>query len=266
MSEDRFKFGENWQQFVSGSFNEERLETSRQWMLDFLGYSTLDGKSFLDIGCGSGMHSLAAVRSGCRDLFSFDYDTDSVGCTEQLRKQAGEPAYWSVQRGSVLDEAFMTSLPQFDIVYSWGVLHHTGDQWRAIEQAQARVKPGGLLYIALYTSEMFPRWKAPFWLRIKKFYNSAPELVRTLLVWAYAFFHSVQMLMRGTNPFRYIRGYSRSRGMNYFVDIRDWLGGWPMEFSSVNDVVQFLCRQHSFVLTNLKFGEACTEYLFRREK
>jgi hypothetical protein len=74
------------------------------------------------------------------------------------------------------------------------------------------------------------------------------------------------MLMRGTNPFRYIRGYSRSRGMNYFVDIRDWLGGWPMEFSSVNDVVQFLCRQHSFVLTNLKFGEACTEYLFRREK
>lgn len=266
MTTERFDFGKNWQHFLASSFDEERLETAQKWMLEFLGLNSLKDRSFLDIGCGSGIHSLAALKSGCQDLYSFDYDLDSVTCTRRLRQLTGDPHFWQVQQGSVLDESFMRALPQYDIVYSWGVLHHTGDQWKAIAEAKERVRPGGLLYLALYTTEVFRGWRAPFWLAVKKLYNRSPKGIKGLLVGLYAALHCGAMLVKGTNPIRVIREYPRSRGMSYLTDIRDWLGGLPMEFSSINDVVQLLCREHGFVLTNLRFGEANTEYLFRREK
>ena len=204
--------------------------------------------------------------AGCSSILSFDYDADSVQCTEVLRQNAGDPSHWRVQQGSVLDATFMSSLGEYDVVYSWGVLHHTGDQWRAIQQAKDCVKPGGLLYIALYTSEVFPRGRAEMWIKIKKLYNTSHPFIQRLLVWLYAALHCCVMVLRGVNPYRFIRTYSESRGMNYLIDVRDWLGGFPMEFSSINEVVKELCRKSDFALINLKYGEANTEYLFRRNK
>src|SRR5215831_11278680 len=101
----------------------------------FLRVHDLRGKTFLDIGSGSGMHSLAALRLGADRIFSFDYDENSVMSTARLRDSAGSPAKWTVEVGSVLDERFIRTLDQFDIVYSWGVLHHTGDMWPAVRNA-----------------------------------------------------------------------------------------------------------------------------------
>ena len=100
----------------------------------FLGKEDLDNKTFLDIGCGSGIHSLAAFLSGAKLIVSFDYDPQSVAATRILHRKAGEPKNWKIMQGSVLDEEFLRTLGHFDFVYSWGVLHHTGQMWQAIKK------------------------------------------------------------------------------------------------------------------------------------
>ena len=118
--EHRFEFGANWAEFVNKNLSQERVEISRRHMLDFLGRDSLSGMSFLDIGCGSGLHSLAAFQAGARHIHSFDYDPNSVETTQRLHKIAHAPTTWEVMQGSVLDEAFMTSLPQTNVVSLMG--------------------------------------------------------------------------------------------------------------------------------------------------
>ena len=108
-----------------------------------LGTSDLAGRTFLDIGCGSGLFSLAALQLGAK-VHSFDYDPDAVATTRQLRDRYAPDSDWRVEQGSVLDSSLISRLGQFDIVYSWGVLHHTGALWEALDAACRLVAPGGL--------------------------------------------------------------------------------------------------------------------------
>ncbi|HET9130629.1 MAG TPA: class I SAM-dependent methyltransferase, partial [Terriglobia bacterium] len=156
----RFEFGKNWSQFLS-LLNENRIANAEESLCDWLEVTTLEGKTFIDIGSGSGLFSLAARRLGAQ-VHSFDFDPNSVACTSELRRRyfAGDPM-WKVESASVLDTGYMSSLPEFDIVYSWGVLHHTGRMWEALDNAQRHVKVGGKLFIALYndTGSQSSRWK-----------------------------------------------------------------------------------------------------------
>src|SRR3954447_19511694 len=172
---ERFEFGKNWNRFLKG-LNEERIQAAETSLKQMLCETSLGGKSFLDIGSGSGLFSLAARRLGAR-VHSFDFDPKSVACTRELRKNYfGENDSWQVQEASALDTNFMNTLGQYDIVYSWGVLHHTGNLWLAMENAQARVAPGGKLFIALYndTGSQSARW---YW--IKKTYCGLPGVLKT---------------------------------------------------------------------------------------
>ncbi|MCA3275110.1 MAG: class I SAM-dependent methyltransferase [Methylobacterium sp.] len=128
----------------------------------------------LDIGCGSGLHSLAALRLGAARVHAIDLDRLSVETTRDLlgRYAAGEA--WTVEELSVFD---MAGLPQYDIVYSWGVLHHTGAMRRAIGEAAARVAPGGLLCLALYRRTPF----CGLWRIEKRLYCASPAPVQRLL-------------------------------------------------------------------------------------
>jgi SAM-dependent methyltransferase len=261
-STERYGFGKNWTRFVEKSATPERVDVARRHILAFIGRDNLNGLDFLDIGCGSGIHSLAAYRAGVGKIRGFDYDENSVNATNIMRRSAGEPRNWTVERGDVLDDSYIESLGKWNLVYSWGVLHHTGAVWKAIENASKTVASGGLFYIALYSEDVQP--DPQFWLDIKQKYNQASEPRRRLMEWWY-----VWNYIMGRNPLLIGRVFMRmlkhrfARGMSLFADIRDWLGGWPMEFTRDADVIKYLAAR-GFEQVNIKTGEACTEFLFRR--
>ena len=268
MNEDsvRFDFGKNWLEFTKKNFGEFQVNASKKRITEFMKMDSLDGLSFLDIGCGSGLHSCAALSLGAKEVFSFDYDPISIESTKYIANLVGAPSNWHLEQGSVLDEEYMAGLAQFDIVYSWGVLHHTGNVWKALELASKKVKSGGLFYIALYAADVQLNPPPQFWLDVKKKYVSSSWLTRTFMDWWYVWrFVMGKDLRRVPEFLQRRRDHKKTRGMDIMTDIRDWLGGWPMEFVYDNDVIDF-CKKHSFRLENITTGEACTEFLFVKEE
>jgi len=264
--EMRFGFGKNWSEFVERHYSAERVEISRQHLLRFLGLGSLDGRSFLDVGCGSGLHSLAALHAGAACVVSFDLDSDAVETTKLLRGHAGEPPHWRVAEGSVLDRQFLSTLEPADIVYSWGVLHHTGDMWRAMSNTVELAKVGGLIYLALYDDEAHVDPPPSVWLEVKRRYNRVGWLAkRRLELWYVWTFSLRKRWWRLPKLVRQIRRYKKSRGMAYYTDVKDWLGGWPMDFAKRDDVRRWAERSGLEIVT-MKTGQANAEWLFRRAR
>lgn len=268
--EVRFSFGKNWGTYIAQYLTEERILAAQQKTLDFLGMEDLRGRRFLDIGCGSGLFSLIAHRLGASEVLSFDIDEDSVGCCRALWEQAGRPDNWTVTTGSILDEDFVESLPRTDIVYSWGVLHHTGQMYNAIRNAAGRIAPGGHFYIAIYNKQEYRSLTSlrgsHYWVRVKHLYNTGGPLIRFAMRSGYKAKDIIGMLASFKNPFRAIRNYSSMRGMSWSVDITDWLGGYPYEFARVDEIFTFCRRECGLELENVKSTNSlgCNEFLFRR--
>lgn len=264
---DRFAFGKNWQSFLDKHFDEGRLEVAKRHLMDFLGRDTLKGRTFLDIGSGSGIHSLAAWRAGAERVVSFDYDPNSVAATRRMHALAGAPERWTVLQGSVLDADFIATLPKSDIVYSWGVLHHTGAQWVALRHALSRVADDGELYIALYTADAYLKPTPDEWLDLKQAYNRKGPLGKMAMEWAYLWDAIAGRQISGLGKILDLaRSYRESRGMSMMVDVRDWLGGWPMEFSTLREVMDVCCGEGGLSLRRLSSGEANNEYLFAHQR
>jgi SAM-dependent methyltransferase len=233
-------------------------------MLAFMRLTDLSGKRMIDVGCGSGLHSMAAISANVAELVSFDYDTESVAATQKLHVLVGKPRHWRIEHGSILDDEYVARLGEFDVVYSWGVLHHTGDQWKALRNAARLLTSSGVFYVALYTSDMFVNPPAEFWLRVKRRYNLGGSLCKRALEAWYIGRQFLAMLRDRRNPIAYVWNYERSRGMSFYTDVKDWLGGWPMEFSSIAEVKRFAREDLRLELVNIATGEANTEYLFQK--
>ncbi len=267
MASERFEFGKNWQDFVSRHLNEERQRQARESLTSFLQVDNLQGKTFLDVGCGSGLFSLAAHQLGARWITSFDYDLRSVECTRRLRESAGAPPQWTVLQGSVLDPEFLARLERADIVYAWGCLHHTGEMWTAIRNAAELVAENGLFYLAIY-NRMNGSRGSEYWARIKRRYNQASPPMRRLMELTFMGLNAVMLpLLRLENPVSYVRSFSgRSRGMNLWIDLKDWLGGYPYECATADEMVRFLHDDLQFALVNQKTVRNLdnNEFVFRR--
>ncbi len=265
-TETRFEFGKNWASFL-GTLNDDKIETAVQSLANMLETTSLAGKSFLDIGSGSGLFSLAARRLGAR-VYSFDYDVNSVGCTQELkRRYYPDDREWVVEQGSVLDSAYIQSLGQFNVVYSWGVLHHTGDMWTALANAAIPVAPQGKLFIAIYNDQGTASVR---WTKIKKKYNELPKALRFTVLWPSFVMLSWRPMVRGLfhlRPFKFMRDYGKNaRGMSYWRDMVDWVGGYPFEVAEPGTLFAFY-RDRGFELTRLHTslgGLGCNELVFQK--
>ncbi len=254
----RFAFGQNWKNFLE-TLDDEVLVKAAKDIREWTGLESFTGKRVIDIGSGSGVHSYAFHTMGAAELLSFDYDNNSVEATKRMLEKAGSPQNWKVMQGSALDSNFTSSLGKFDMVYSWGVLHHTGNMWDAINNAVMAVAPGGLLWIAIY--QKGPQFQAD--LKLKQRYNSASPMGKKMMEWTWISKLMAKRVLAGKNPFTW--NEKVERGMNVYHDIIDWLGGLPYEVADQKEITLF-CEQRGlvFIKANVVNEGGCSSYLFKK--
>lgn len=261
----RFAFGRNWQDFLR-LLSDDRINQAEKSLKEMLMLDSLDGLSFLDAGCGSGLFSLAAIRLGASRVLSFDYDAHSVECAQQLSSRYGPFENWEIRQGSVLDNQWLSQIGEFDVVYSWGVLHHTGAMWSAMQNITQCVKRPGVLFVSLYNDQglMTKAWAA-----LKRFYLRSPAIIQRLMVWGYLGVGAIWQTIHSIARLRPIRSWypDSARGMSRYRDAVDWLGGYPFEAAKPDDVIDYY-YSHGFTLNKavIKRGSGCSEFVFQLEK
>ncbi len=268
-AQQRFPFGANWARFAR-DVDWFQVESAARSLNAMLGEGALVGKSFLDIGSGSGLFSLAAALLGAQRVHSFDYDDKSVITTRAMKERFATAADWTIERGSAIDESYMRRLGTFDIVYAWGVLHHTGDMWRALGLTASTVAPGGALFVSIYNDQGNVSRR---WLTVKKMFNHLPPLLRPLYAILAVAPRELRLLV-GALARRQVRVYlatwrrsNRGRGMSAWHDLLDWVGGYPFEVAKPEEIFDFVAAR-GFRLVRLKTaggGHGCNEFVFVRD-
>jgi 2-polyprenyl-6-hydroxyphenyl methylase/3-demethylubiquinone-9 3-methyltransferase len=261
--ESHFEFGQNWQNYAK-TIDSTRIASAVQG-LQKLFPAGLSGKSFLDIGCGSGLHSLAALLLGASSVLATDLDENSVSTARAVLAAHFPGGRWTAEIKSVFD---MTpqEVGTYDVVYSWGVLHHTGDMWRAIETAAKLVNPGGQFALAIYSATTLD----PVWKIEKRGYAKAPKALQWAMRQAFIAALFSAQLLRGRNPVSLVTR-ARARGMNFSHDVHDWLGGYPYDSATADELHDRVCRlgfseERSFRIppSSGVFGSGCHEFVFKR--
>jgi len=263
---NRFEFGKNWEKFLK-TLDETRTWEAEKSLKTMLEIEKLNNKRVLDIGSGSGLFSLVARRLGAT-VHSFDYDPISVACTEELKKRYYlNDSQWKIEQGDVMDSAYLSTLGKFDIVYSWGVLHHTGNMWEALQNVAFLVEKEGTIFISIYNDQGI---LSQYWKLLKKIYNRSSKPIKILLtLWVGLFLELSGIairLLRGQNPlpFKNWAEKKKDRGMSVWHDLVDWVGGYPFEVAKPEAIFDFY-RKRGFQLVKLKTcagGMGCNEYVF----
>ena len=266
--EDRFQFGANWKKFVVG-VDEQRLTAAGESLVTLLGVDGIRDKTFLDVGCGSGLFSAAAVNLKAARVHSFDYDLDSVEATREVkRRYFPDAGGWSIERGDVLDADYLRGIGRWDVVYAWGALHHTGALWQALENLVPVLSDGGALCLAIYNDQGL---LSSYWRAIKRLNVRSPVAVRTVMACSFFAYFAVTLLaadlFRGRNPHHRYSGQAR-RGMSAYRDVVDWIGGYPFEVARAEEVFRFY-RDRRLTLRELKTcggKHGCNEFVFAKDK
>ena len=255
-----FDFGENWKRFSDNALDSERFRQAQEHFADLTTGLPLAGSKFLDIGFGQGLSLLAAAQAGA-DVCGLDINPKcSDVLFENARRFGCTPVRARIAVGSILDQESIDRVrawaPEgFDIVHSWGVLHHTGAIWTAIDRACSLVRPGGHLVLAIYNRH----WSSPAWTAVKRAYVGSPALLQTAMTVAFVpVIYVAKLLATRRNPLR------KQRGMDFYYDVVDWIGGYPYEYASRSQVERFVRGRRfvpkRFVAAGVPIG--CNEFVF----
>ena len=267
--EGQFSFGQNWQQFVHrGRLSMYGLLSSVREVRGFFGTAGLQGLRVLDLGCGSGLSSLAFRLLGAH-VVSADVQEESLEAAKSMKSvfiphvpgRNDEDHAWTFKKLSALDAWSLAAIQPFDVVYTWGVLHHTGDVWQAVHNAQLPLADDGLLIVAVYAEEFYDEKENI--IMMKQFYRNASVKQQEHLDIAVGLFWLRPLLHSGKNPFEVLRNFSEMRGMEFWTDVRDWLGGWPTEFISTSAMLSF-ARRMGLHCINVRRNGGNTEFAFTR--
>ena len=270
MSEEQFDFGSNWRAFSRHALTAERVQQAKGDFSDLLGEIQLQNRSFVDIGFGQGLSLLTATAMGAR---SVGCDINPV-CAAVLKENQSrafpelDTRAIPVVVGSILEESVVAALREqatteqsgtYDIVHSWGVLHHTGDMETAIRNAASLVGPDGNFIIAIYNRH----WSSGPWTVIKRAYVRSPKGSQRLIIgllWPAIFI--AKWLVTGRSPLR------QTRGMDFYYNVVDWVGGYPYEYGSIEEIkrrVEALGFATERVIP-AEVPTGCNEFVFRRTK
>ncbi|MCP4051110.1 MAG: class I SAM-dependent methyltransferase [bacterium] len=269
----RFEFGQNWKKYFLNYYlqNKSVPEEAAKSLNKYWSKEKLKNKSFIDIGCGSGIFSLAAIKSNCLEVLSFDYDKDSVDCCKKCKKLYGSSENWKIEQGDILDDSYVKSLGQFDFVYAWGVLHHTGNMWKAIDNASKLVASNGELFIAIYNHAKGKK-SSEYWLKVKKRFNYSSTYIKKYMIYKAFTLKAIHVLLSSIkhmkNPIKEWKSVTRQRkGMSFFFNLVDWLGGYPYEYASFESLFRFV-HERGFNLTDcsISYGHGCHELVFKKSR
>jgi SAM-dependent methyltransferase len=262
----KFDFGSNWNSFFK-KVNEQNIQKSIDSILELCPKEIVAGKSVIDIGCGSGINSIAFERIGARTVSAVDVDKGCLDTTNEMILRFTNAQKFQVFHCDILETEKLPN-SKFDLVYSWGVLHHTGNMNLAIMNSIKLVNQSGYLFIALYRKTAF----CDYWRFAKRTYVKSPIVLQKLyFLLAVMSFIPYDCIRGKVMPSTLIKSYSSSRGMNYFTDIRDWLGGYPYESIKSHDLETLIESQgFKLIKSNAKpyhfglRGSGCDEFLFKR--
>ncbi len=258
VSEKRFDFGLNWKDYSDNAFNEARFEDAKSSLRALFDRESFEDLSFLDVGCGSGIFSIAAHQLGAKPVCGIDISHYSIEtCNKNSKILGPAKSLPTFQQADVLDASKMAQIGQYDLVYAWGSLHHTGSLWTALEEVTRHVKQAGTLALAVYHKH----WTSPVWLVIKKFYNRAPKWAQRIMIFFfYPVLFGAKFAITGKNPLK------MRRGMDFYYDVVDWIGGYPYEYALPQEIIDFL-HARGFQLRALYPAAVPTgnnEFVFRR--
>lgn len=252
-----FDFGANWQAFSEQRVDGKRLELAVESLRALLQRDKLHGMTVLDVGCGSGLFTIAAYRLGAHSVVGVDINPRCVAVSERNRDELAPGASISFRQASALDRQALAMFGQYDLVYAWGSLHHTGSMWEAIRNTAHLVAPGGVLALAIYNTHM----SSPIWRWIKWLYNHLPAFIqRVMTVIFAAIIYLTKFLVTRRNPLE------KERGMDFWYDVIDWIGGYPYEYATPQEVEAFM-HQQGFVLKRCipaQMPTGCNEFVFER--
>jgi 2-polyprenyl-6-hydroxyphenyl methylase/3-demethylubiquinone-9 3-methyltransferase len=260
----QFDFGQNWDEFSKNALKQKNIEQAIEGFSRLISNSELENKTFIDIGFGQGLSLLLATKLGATTI-GVDINPKCKKVLEYNRNLFPEIKDTEIKVivGSILDNAVIEEIKtvqsRYDIVHSWGVLHHTGDMWKAIEVCSSLVNTNGKLIIAIYNKH----WSSKFWWFIKLIYNYSPKLIRKMMIY---FFYLIIIIAKFFVTFR--NPLKNQRGMNFYYNVIDWVGGYPYQYASENEIIEFL-KKKGFKL--LKFFKSqvptgCYEYVFEIRK
>jgi len=257
-----FDFGENWVAYSREALTKEKVESARIDFKQLYSGISFEGKRFLDIGFGQGLallfaKEMGAIVTGC------DINHKCKESLEITKQVVGYKGEITTIIGSILSKETMNALRgdcnnKFDIVHSWGVLHHTGSMYKSLKDVTTLVENDGYIVLAIYNRH----WSSPLWRFIKFVYCYMPQMVQKLLIAGLTpIIVASKFIVTGKNPLKC------KRGMSFFHDVTDWIGGYPYEYASSEEICSIM-RSKGFTCVRTVLAEVptgCNQFVFKRE-